>query len=455
MRYWAPLMLLLVLIAAAPDASAQPKKSLKTIKDEASKAFDQKKYREAADKYGEVVAQEPNNAIAHFRKGFAHYSLNEYDKAVAELGTALSQGFQPPLEIYKVRSYIYAQQKNYDAALDDAQKGLALAPADKSLLNRALEVNVEKKAYSQAIEAGDRILKTDPNNADVHYRLAQSYSGMGNTKGQKEAAEKALNYGTTFPTETYFLLADACERLRDVPCAITAYQKAINVKPDRLDLYRKLAQLYKDDNRVVDAMNLLKQAQQRFPSDAFLFVDLSRLYSLADRPDDAAEAGRAALRLLPENPAVYTNMCRAYNDAKSYDLAISSCNSALRMVPGDGETYFYLGRAYDLSRRTAEATKAYSQAVKGLLETTQREPSSPDAWYLLGNAYFSDGQREKAAEAYLKTLTLAPRFARARYNLGIIYTRLKNKAGATEQYTALQPLDPKLAISLKSEIDRM
>ena len=122
---------------------------------------------------------------------------------------------------------------------------------------------------------------------------------------------------------------------------------------------------------------------------------------------------------------------------------------------GDGETYYYLGRAYNLTNKTAEATRYYGLAVKGLVDYAQNNPTYSDGWYLLGNAYFADNQREKAIGAYQKCLNLSPKFAKARLNLGIAYTRTKNKAGAVEQYSNLVKLDAKLAEILKAEIDNM
>jgi len=455
MRYPSIAFLLTALLTLTAAVAAQPRKNLKALQDEAAKAFDQKKYDVARDKYGEILAINPNNSPAHFRKGFAHFNLKEYDAALTEFTAALNQGFNRPLEIYKVRAYIYNEQQKYDEALADIQKGLALAPADGQLLRGRMEVFIGKKDWPGAVKAGEEITKIAPNDAQVQYNLARAYYGMGDLKGQRTAAQNALTRGTLFPGESYFLVADACQRLRDLPCAIDAYQKGIGVKPDLIDFYRNLAQIYKEENRITDAMNLLKRAQQKYPTNGLIFLDLSRLYSLIDRPDDAVKAGLAALQLLPNDPATFTNICRAYNDTKAYDQAIGACNGALKMMPGDGETYFYLGRAYSFQNKTPEANRAYAQAVTGLAQITQREPSAPDGWYLLGNAYFANNERDKAVEAYSKALALAPKFARAHYNLGIIYTRMKNKARATEQYTALQALDAKLATSLKGEIDRM
>ena len=107
-----------------------------------------------------------------------------------------------------------------------------------------------------------------------------------------------------------------------------------------------------------------------------------------------------------------------------------------------------------MAGRKADATRAYKGAVVGLVEFTQKNPTYSDGFYLLGNAYYSDNQPEKAIAAYRKCLELSPRFARARFNLGYILNNQKNKTAALEQYNSLLQLDPSLAAKLKAEIDK-
>ena len=83
-----------------------------------------------------------------------------------------------------------------------------------------------------------------------------------------------------------------------------------------------------------------------------------------------------------------------------------------------------------------------------------KNPDSAENFYLLGNAYFADNQREKAIEAYEKCLELSPRFVKARYNYAITQLRQKNKTAAMEQYNRLLEMDPELAGKLKVEIDK-
>ena len=451
------LKLLVLLVLFATPLIAQPKKvrdQAKTLQDDADRAFVQKNYRDAATKYGQAIVLVPNNAYAHYRKGFAHFNLQERDEAINEFSVALSQGFRP-VEIFRVRAFIYYEQKNYTAALDDIQKGLALAPKDILFLKGLGEVQLELKKYPEALEALRRAELEAPRDPDIQYNLARVYFATGDTKGQKSAAEKAISSGTKFLGEAHYLLADADQKLRDAPGAISAYVKAIELKPDIYLAYRNLAEVYRNEGQFNDAIAISKKALLAFSSDGNIYSDLSGYYSLAGRPEDAIQAANSAISLLPNQSAAYTNLCRAYNDVRKYDLAVNACNSALRISPEDGETFYYLGNGYVGLDKSVEATRMYTRAVSGLLETTAKHPESSDDWYLLGNAFFADKQYDKATDAYLKCLSLSPKFLKARVNLGITYTRRKNKPAALEQYNLLLPADASLAARLKAEIDKM
>lgn len=451
-------LLSVLLIVGAPIAGvAQSKKErnqAKTLQDLGDKAFQQKNFREATDKYSQSIAVIATNPYAHYKKGFAHFNLKESDQALNEFSTALIQGFKP-LEIYRIRAFIYYDQKNYDAAIDDIRKGLVLAPNDIQFLKGLGEIYLAKTAYPEALDAFQKASKAAPNDADIPYNMARIYLANGDARSQAASAQAALTKGTRFPGEAFYLLGDADQKLRLAAGAIDAYQKAINAKPDIYLAYINLADVFRNEGRYNDAITTLKQGLRVFVNDGNIYTELSWYYSLADRPDDAVQAAKAGITLLPTQSTAYTNLCRAYNEVKNYDLAISACNSALRLKPGDGETYYYLGRTFDAQGRTADANTAFKRAVTGLIDYTDKNPTYSDGYYLLGNAYLSDRQRDKALEAYQKCLAISPRFVRAKVNLGLIYVFKKDKAAAMNQYNQLLTMDPAYAAKLKAEIDKM
>ena len=460
------LILLLALIVPVATVSAQSKKDRKQaqqLEQEAVRAFSQRNYRTTVEKATASLAIVPTNAELHYWKAKAHYFLKEFDDSINESNLALSQGFKP-LEIYTVRAMAKYDKRDYDGALADFNDGLKLDPNNLTFLVGKAEISFNKEKYPDALATYQLALAQAPNNAEIYYDIARTQQKLGNVNAQVSMAEEAIKRNVHLLGYAYSIAADGYYRQRKYPEAESAYINAVsrwkanNEKPqDMYIAYRLLGDIYRRLSRFDDAIKISKQAIVDFPNDGNLYTDVSWYYSLADRHQDAIEAAKAGISLSPPSEHLpYTNLCRAYNDTAQYQLAINTCNQALKITPNDGETYFYLGRAYEFSGRAKEAGPYYNKAVKGLEKFVSENPDYSDGFYLLGNAYYSDGQNtQKAIDAYLKCLELSPRWTKPRYNLGLMYALSKNKSAAMEQYNSLLSLDPALAAKLKTEIDKL
>ncbi len=445
--------------ALPPEVKAQDKKALKKARkltDDGNKAFNQRNYKAAIDNYAQAIVLAPNLPEPHFWKGYAHYYLKEYAVALTEINRAEDLNFNKPVEIYKIRWFLNYDNKNYDEAFEDVKKGLQVEPSNLTLLVASGDVNRAKGNYKDALTAYQRALQMKPNNsADLSYLIAVTHFSLGNTKEQGAFASDAVKQNTKYIGESYALIGDAFQKQRNYPQAIEAYLRSLTAKEENYEVHRSLADIYRSQNRFKDAIEISKKALELFPNDGNIYTDLSWYYSLEGRHEDAIQAAQAGILLLPKQSLAFTNLCRAHNDLKQFQLAINACNKALQISPNDGETNFYLGFAHQSSGKAAEAPKYYKKAVVGLVEFTQNNPDYSDGFYLLGNAYFSDDQPQKAIEAYRRCLEISPRFSKARFNLGIIYVTKDEKTPALEQYNALLNLDKELAVKLKNEIDKM
>ena len=140
-------------INAQPKGSdngrSKPNDRAKKLAAQGDQFFNQKEYRSAINKYAEAIVISPNYPAAHYWKGYAHYYLNEYDAAIEDLDLAYNQGYTK-LEVYKVRWYVNFQKQNYDAALNDAQQGLRLEPANANFISALGDIYLSKEDYPKA-----------------------------------------------------------------------------------------------------------------------------------------------------------------------------------------------------------------------------------------------------------------------------------------------------------------
>lgn len=443
-------------IALAGNANAQNRRNEKRARDlaeQGDRQFRQNNFRAAIENYAQAIALVPNVGHPRFWKGLAHVRLNEHDMALPEFDAALANGYNRPLDVYGTRWRIYYQRKDYDKALADVRNGLQLQPENQEFVLAEGDIAFAKGSYQEALTAYQKYVEKNPANAEVYLNIARSHQALGNSTGQTTAAEEAIRRGTRFLADAHMIIGDGYERQMKFADAVEAYKRAVLARPDAYEPYRRLAEGYRALAKFDDAIETSRRALRLFPTDGAIYTDISWYYSLADRHQDAVDAAQAGIRYSPESQMAYTNLCRAYNDLKRHDLATAACNNALRIKPNDGESLFYLARATKALGKTAEAARLTKRAVTGLEEFANANPTYSDAYYLLGNAYFDDGQRQKALDAYERCLELSPNFVKALYNIGIIYLIDGKKDRALGFQRRLEQLDPKYAKMLKDEID--
>ena len=416
LNWFVCLMLLLSMFSLTADVSAQKKKDIekaRKIAKQGDDLFNKKDYKNAISRYAEAIALLPNFPAAHYWKGAAHYYLNEFDQSLTDLNLAESQGYDKPLEIYKIRFRINYDAKNYDAAVNDALAASKLEP-NNTVYNLALgDIYRMKKSYAEAITYYKKAAAQDPNNSDVEYFIAASYAELGDSEQQGIAAAEALKRKTKYVGESNFYIADSLNKAKKSDEAIPFYQKAIDLKPEIYASYNALSDIYRSRSEFDKAIAVARKGLQKFPQDAPIYTSLAWYYSLADRPQDAIIMAKSAINLAPEQPMAYTNLCRAFNDAKDYQMAVTTCNNALRLNPNDGETYLYLARAFEFLKQTDKASDSYKKAVVGLEKFTGENPDYSDGFYLLGNAYFASEPRQRSGFGLYEMLAACAAFCQS------------------------------------------
>src|SRR5688500_12148593 len=253
------------------DASAQgkpptPKQNAKRageIAKKAGSALDKKDYRVALEGYSQAVELDPSNVNYRFWKGVSHYYLNEYAQALPELDAA--NGYKKPLELYTVRWLVNYKLNNLDAALADVKSGLALDPNNSGLLLALGDISLAKNEYRNAIDAYQKTLPTNPNTAaDIYYNIARSHASLGDVPAQIAAAEEAIRRGSRFLPEANLLIAEGYRKQKKYDQAIAAYQGVLKTNLSSRVAYESLAEIYRDQNRFTDAIEISRRALRVF-----------------------------------------------------------------------------------------------------------------------------------------------------------------------------------------------
>ncbi len=415
---------------------------------EAYASYQNQDYATAITKCNQAIRYAPNYHYAYYLKGSSQFELSQFNEALQSLNMAATLGYKPIQDVYLQRWKVNYNLGNLAAVETDLREVARLSPKDAETRIILVDILRSQKKYADAIKYANEVKAIDPNNGDVYFYTALVYNEQRNYLYGTTEAVQAIKLKSKYAANAKVLIGGNLTLYKKYTDAITYFQDALRDKPDLLDAYYGLSTTYQSLNQFDKAIEALQKAATIRPKEGTTYINLSFIYSLAGYHQKAVEAGKLAMQYAPQNHMGYTNTCRAYNDLKQFDSAISTCNQALDLSPDDGETYLYLAGAYKSKSNTVKAKQLYEKAAQGLEEFTRGNPDYADGFYLLGNAYFENGQWGKAILSYQKCLELNENFVKAHLNLGLTFVKIDDLRSAREQLNKLKVLDPQRATQL-------
>jgi serine/threonine-protein kinase len=195
------------------------------------------------------------------------------------------------------------------------------------------------------------------------------------------------------------------------------------------------------------AVQLLRQAQQRYPTDFWINHQLA-YYLYMSKPPEWAEAVRyytAALALRPESAAAQNNLGIALVRQGRLDEAIAALRKAIRLQPDFHTAHANLGSAFLLRGQPDKAIAAFrkslrldrqfagahaglgaallargqlDQALAALRQAIHLQPDCPQAHTVLGMTLHKQGKLDEAITAYRRAIHLDRDDAQAHMGLG-------------------------------------
>ena len=456
-------MLLTFLFVAQPEIIAQinkkDRKQAEKLVQEGNTLLRKSEFKTAINKYAEAITLYPGYADAHFWKGSAHYQLSENNQAIDDFNIALQNGYDP-LQIYKARWFLYYQNKDYDAAIRDAEAGYLLEK-NTSFFPLALgDIYRSKKDYEKALINYEKVAPKETKNTDLPYYMAVAYQGLGRYEKERAAANEAIKRGTKFPGESWYIVGESYLKEKKYDSAIESFERAITAKENYYEAYMTLAETYRFQGSFKKAISTLEKGLKMFENDGGYLVNLTWYHSLAGNNGEAIREGQKAVKFANNNYMAFTNLCRAYSDSGLHQQAIDTCKDALKLNADYGETHYYMARAYGALGKETKVEKSkeenriksneeFKLAVKGLEASTKLLPDDTDKLYLLAGSYVGDGQYDEAITTYKEVINQNPNFGLAYFNLAYTYQfRKADKKAALETHEKLKKINPKLADEL-------
>jgi tetratricopeptide (TPR) repeat protein len=219
--------------------------------------------------------------------------------------------------------------------------------------------------------------------------------------------------------------AEALTTLDRIPAGDTEYPAALKVKAKALYL------LHRD----AEAVDALKQAAARTPSDAEIPYDLGRVYYQLGRHADAAAAFRQATTLDPRAYKAWDNLGLAMEALGDVAAARQHYLEALALVHKDHPRYDVVYANFaDLLIKQGDYRRAFDLAA----EAAQRNPDEPRNFFLAGKALVQLGRDDVSIKWLEQAARLNPDYPEPLYVLAQVYRRLGRPDDAARALKAFQ-----------------
>ena len=472
------------------------------IRSEGKSLLDQGKIDEAIKKFEESIKADPKDVNTLMALGSAYLQEKNYSKAEEAYRKAVTLSPENGM-VNAALCASLGYQKKFDEALkacDDAyrldpksdsinavrletmflsgkdarevlrQLDLAVGNFHQSIimLRSAANIYIAVRNYTYAATLLERLIGFEPNVAEYHGRLAEVYLRLARDTESLAEARKAIELDSSNPYGNY---AMAC-----IFYELGQYRDASDlfsrIPPNTRwlgDARRFLALSLGNLGHASEAADILIEIVQQNPKDIQLQYELAEQLLNSKRNREAVEIYTRIDQLAPNNLAVISGLGMANMNLANFDEAIYYFDKGLSLRPGMPELV-ELSRVSRARRNSASEIVEITESVNSnpkdvilLMKLGRRlahlnrieeadkyfqriyelDAPQPEAYVLIGIAYSEAGQKNKAIDAYRRSLAKEEN-ADAYLNLATVLSdqgKFDEATAAYEKFLKFRPND--------------
>jgi tetratricopeptide (TPR) repeat protein len=311
-------------------------------------------------------------------------------------------------------------RRDYDTALAHYRKAVELEPDAVVVHNQIIEILLRHKRDLPAAAAHlERAIRLNPKNFDLRVRLG-----------------------------------DVLRDDRQYEKAIQAYRKAIELDPQGLLAYARLAGMLSAQKKMPEAVRTLDEAAQQPSKDSGYWVRLGNYYRtlLQSAPADARQLGipqkavqsfEKAAALAPTDSLTLLQLAQAHQLNQDIPAAIVFYNKVLALKPDE---FSVRRQLLDLYAQSGEKQKALGEWDKLIESLPDTHVAKWEQYFERGKLYAELKQHENALEDFRRAAALNPRHPDPRVQLAFSAMNLKKLELARETLEKAQQDFPKAVV---------
>jgi len=205
------------------------------------------------------------------------------------------------------------------------------------------------------------------------------------------------------------------------------YRAVLAVDPNNFNALHLLGVVRHHQGRPEEAIGLIEAALRLDPGVADAHGNLGNALHALGQLDAAAASYRTALRLAPDQAELHFGAAIVLQKQQRYEAAAAHFQQAYRLRPDLPEAAIHL--CTELARRGQQ-----DQAEALLRGMVERDPLYAGAWLNLGLLHQEQGRYPAALDCFRRAQAIAPDFALAHYNEGLVQLLTGNLTLGWEKY---------------------
>ncbi len=314
------------------------------------------------------------------------------------------------------------------------QERLALLPGDPYARLGLARIALQQGRRDDAREQLQQLVHDVPGFPPGHNLYAESLAADGDPKGAARERRLGVEAGRfrkaddpwldqliawSYDYEQWCLRGTVDLRTGYGDRGESSFERAIQLRPDRLPAYELLGNLYLDLNEAAKARDTCERALRRTTGakpTAKIYANLSRACLMLKQPTEAVRVAREGLVRVGEDFELCDALGTALSEVGEPEAAVKALRTAVACNPGDANANYKLAVALLAVRRLDDAVEALHQSLAA-------NPTFPSTLALLAQIEIDSGRWQSAAQ-YLEPLFASnPELPEARQKM--IYFHLR------------------------------
>ena len=243
----------------------------------------------------------------------------------------------------------------------------------------------------------------------------------------------------------HYATAVAFASTQGMEAALPEYRQAHELDPGNLSLSFLLAEYYRVNHDLTNAIAILDAAITANPKSAEPWVAQGLTYRSAEDSVNAIHAFQQALRLDSVHPGAVRALAETYLVLDDTNQVVSLLDQSFRQHSADAGYWTMLGDLTGIALRQKPSIAARltpAQTRQCYERALTLAPKNPEILVRVADAYLNANDLKGAVDTYAKLLELRPNLPQIRERLAAVYLQTDQKAKAAALYKELIKRDP-------------